>query len=825
MKKIYGFSDMVCKHPEAGWLTGMLMFILAFGLIGCAGPAQETTAPLPPESRRTPVKVFQPSAPPERKSAKKEKLPQETPASEERGLETFTARLKKIPTSRPAPKKGEKVYPIDLNLKNADLVEAIRVLAETMGLNYSVDPKVKGTVNVRASGKLSESELLSIMETLLTINGATMIKGPGDLYKIVPMDKASARALPVYSQGAVPPGMRAQVIFLEQTPAKEMLTVLKPLLSPAGSLGEAAHNALILIDTPDNMEKLLQLINLIDSRALAQTMVRIVKVHNSAPKEVIAEMETIFAAYGTLAAKGKFGVSFLPVARLNSVMILANSGPLMERALYWVRQLDAKTDMLANVHVYNVENYKAKNLANLLTQVYGGTAGAPTVKETKPEGTGIGGGGGFGGLGGMGGTSGGAGGMGGMGGTQQGGALGGTMSGTLGTTGGAAGRGGGIGGAPGGDVGGGALKERATGAGGEGTAPKEGVRIIPDDDNNLLVVVAPPHEWNIISRILKQLDIMPRQVLNEVLIAEVRLTDDLKYGIEFLLGGVPQAGTTTGGTGLAVAGSQGSTTTVTGASGASGTISTAPTSLSGVTGVSGAAATFTQAGGFTFLALDTANKLRTLINLLAAEGKVDILASPHIMAANNQEARIQIGSDVPTLTSQSVPLISQTTSFQTSTVQYRSTGIILSVKPQINAKGLVTLDIAQEVSNVDPSTSTVSGSPTFTVRSAKTSLTTADNQTVVLGGLIREDKSRTQAGIPGLRKMPFLGPLFGSDAVHKERTELLVLITPHIVTNMEEGARITHDMKEKVSLDEVLPEQRQPGSNPGGKSSGAGSKY
>ena len=412
MKKMCGFSDMVGKHPEAGWLPGILIFILAFGFLGCAGPAQETTAPLPPESRRVPVKVFQPSAPPERKSAKKAKPPEETPGLEERGLETFTARLKKIPTSRPAPKKGEKVYPIDLNLKNADLVEAIRVLAETMGLNYSIDPKVKGTVNVRASGKLSESELLSIMETLLTINGATLIKGPGDLYKIVPMDKASARALPVYSQGAVPPGMRAQVIFLEQTPAKEMVTVLKPLLSPAGSLGEAAHNALILIDTPENMEKLLQLINLIDSRALAQTMVRIVKVHNSAPKEVISEMETIFAAYGTLAAKGKFGVSFLPVARLNSVMILANSGPLMERALYWVRQLDAKTDMLANVHVYNVENYKAKNLANLLTQVYGGTAGAPTVKETKPEtGVGVGGGGGgFGGLGGMGGTSGGAGG-------------------------------------------------------------------------------------------------------------------------------------------------------------------------------------------------------------------------------------------------------------------------------------------------------------------------------------------------------------------------------------------------------------------------------
>ena len=183
------------------------------------------------------------------------------------------------------------------------------------------------------------------------------------------------------------------------------------------------------------MDKLLQLINLVDSRALTQTMVRIIKVHNSSPKEIISELESIFAAYGTLAPKekGKFGVSFLPVARLNAVMILATSGPLMERGLYWVRQLDMKTDMLANIHVYNVENYKAKNLANILTQVYGGTAAAPTVKETK-GGVGIQSGGAA-----FGSSAAAPGGMGGIGrhgrhwaGTQQQGSQSSTMSGSMG---------------------------------------------------------------------------------------------------------------------------------------------------------------------------------------------------------------------------------------------------------------------------------------------------------------------------------------------------------------------------------------------------------
>ena len=143
---------------------------------------------------------------------------------------------------------------------------------------------------------------------------------------------------------------------------------------------------MVLVDNPDNLDKLLKLIYLMDTRALADTVVRIVKVHNTDPTEIITEMETIFSAYGNLAQKGKesFGVSFLPVNRLNSVMILANSQPLAERALYWVRQLDSKTDLLANVHVYNVVNYKAKNLADLLTQVYGGAASAPKIKESKP---------------------------------------------------------------------------------------------------------------------------------------------------------------------------------------------------------------------------------------------------------------------------------------------------------------------------------------------------------------------------------------------------------------------------------------------------------
>ncbi|MHB8066426.1 MAG: type II secretion system secretin GspD [Desulfobaccales bacterium] len=788
-------------------MTRLLILFLTLGLMGCAGST--TVAPTPPPSGplKVPVRVSQAPTKTDNKAAtalraaaKAEKERREEGGREDLGMQQFATAIKKVPLKQRQPKAGEKVYPLDLNLKGADLVEAIRVLADTLGLNYTVDSRVKGTVNVRASGKLTEADILGIMESILVINNATLIK-QGNLYKIVPLDKSYTESMPVFRQGEMPVGMTVQVVFPQQTSTKELVTLLKPMMSPGGSISEGAHNALIMVDHPGNVEKLLQLIHMIDTQALAQTMVRVVKVQNTDPGEIISELEVIFSAYGTLGQKGKFGVTFMPVQRLNSVMVLANSGALMERALYWVRQLDMRTDMLANVHVYNVENYKARNLADLLTQVYGGSATSPTIKEKKPEtgaralGSSAFGGAGGGGMGGSGLGGGATGGMGGsQTGTGMGGGLGGGMGGGTGM--------GGAGGLRSQSAGGAAaatMKEQAVpmGPGGGKGEAKEGVRIIPDEENNLLVIVAPPHEWRIISRLLKSLDVMPRQVLNEVLVAEVRLSDELSYGIEFILGGTAQAPAASTGTGTS--------SSTSGVAVSSSSATAAPTTIAGVSVSGPASAAFTTASGLTFVATDTLNKLKGLINLLASQGRADILASPHIMAANNQEATIMIGEEVPTLTSQSVPLVSQTTSFQTSTVQYRNTGIILSVKPQINANGMVTLDIAQEVSSANTTSTGVNSTPTFTVRQAKTSLITGDNQTVVLGGLIREDNTTSQAGIPGLRKMPVFGPLFGSEKVSKQKTELIVLITPHIVTTLEEGAKITHDMKYKVGMEEPPP--------------------
>ena len=354
--------------------------ILILGLAGCASnsPPVQTQE----QSRPFPVHVSSPPPPLLEKKLPESDLPEIESAREIQPSKGMANAIKNLPSYRRPPQKGEKVYPIELNLQNADLVEAIKVLSETLGLNYMIDPKVKGTVNVRASGRLTRSELISIMETLLMVNGATLVQ-EGQVFKILPAKEATSGALPVYRRGTIPEGTFAQVIFLDQTPAKEMLNVLKPLISQTGSISEGAGNSLILVDYPANIDKILELIHLIDSRALGKSMVQIVKVNNASPPDIITELETIFSAFGALGKKETFGVNFIPVDRMNSILVLASSKTLMDRATHWIRELDMKSDALANVHVYHVENYRAKNLADILKQIYGEAVGGVGVKETK----------------------------------------------------------------------------------------------------------------------------------------------------------------------------------------------------------------------------------------------------------------------------------------------------------------------------------------------------------------------------------------------------------------------------------------------------------
>src|SRR5208283_3132629 len=184
---------------------------------------------------------------------------------------------------------------------------------------------------------------------------------------------------------------------------------------------------------------------------------------------------------------------------------------------------------------------------------------------------------------------------------------------------------------------------------------------------------------------------------------------------------------------------------------------------------------------------------------MASNDLVTVLASPHILAADNLEAKIQIGSQVPIATSQMTAV--GTSNSILSTIQYQDVGTILKVKPQINESGVVALEVSQEVS--DYNTQNVLGSQqfVFTKRSAQTNLVANDGQTIVIGGLIQDNKETNTTGIPYLMNIPILGYLFGSKNITRTKTEIIVLLTPHVIKNQQEAGKVTNDYLDRIKGD------------------------
>jgi general secretion pathway protein D len=202
------------------------------------------------------------------------------------------------------------------------------------------------------------------------------------------------------------------------------------------------------------------------------------------------------------------------------------------------------------------------------------------------------------------------------------------------------------------------------------------------------------------------------------------------------------------------------------------------------------------ANGFFFTVYDPVDFLRGLVFALGSDSDVNILSSPNILALDNKEASIEVGTDVPTVTGTTTSTIN--TNSVTNTVQYRKTGILLTVTPHINSSGLVKMELVQEVSDVGEFNKDLNNY-TFLTRIANTSLVVEDNQTVVMAGLMRTKKNNSQSGIPFLKDIPVLGYLFGGLTKANEKTELVMMITPHVIKNRSEADQITREFSQKVA--------------------------
>ncbi len=287
------------------------------------------------------------------------------------------------------------------------------------------------------------------------------------------------------------------------------------------------------------------------------------------------------------------------------------------------------------------------------------------------------------------------------------------------------------------------------------------VRIIADEENNALVIMASRADYAKIKSAVRRLDVLPLQVLVEATIVEVSLTDELSYGLQWFFHHNI------------------------GSSGKQGLGELFPLSVD---------------PSFSYTVNGQAGDVRAVLNLLAADSRLDVISSPSLMVLDNHTATIKVGDQVPIRTSETTSLAtSGIDPLVTTTIQYRDTGVLLEVTPRVNPGGMVMLEITQDVNDVDLTTTSGIDSPTIIQRRITTSVAVQSGETIVLGGLIRDNESESESGIPGLRSIPGIGRLFSSKTTSSNRTELLVLITPTAISNLAEARDATEEMKRKLA--------------------------
>ena len=296
-------------------------------------------------------------------------------------------------------------------------------------------------------------------------------------------------------------------------------------------------------------------------------------------------------------------------------------------------------------------------------------------------------------------------------------------------------------------------------------------KIFSDEILNAIIVLSTPEDYSIIKDTIVKLDVVPRQVLIEGAIAQVQLVDQMSLGIAW---GIKNS--------------------------AGGGVYLNPGALQGVD------PTKPTGSGLTLLGVDSAGTVTALISALASESKAKLLASPHIMVSDNREAKIQVGQQVPIATSETfgTPGVAPQ-----QTIQYKDIGIILKVKPQINDSGLVAMDISQEVSTFQTQLIGTGQQVVINKTEAATNLVVRDGQTIIIGGLIREDDNKNRQGIPFLYKIPVLGYLFGNTERDNTRTELIILLTPHVVKNQKEATSITNKLIDSMSDEQMGKQVKQ----------------
>jgi general secretion pathway protein D len=563
-------------------------------------------------------------------------------------------------------------------------------------------------------------------------------------------------------------GAGTQIVPLRYASARDLAKVLEPYVAEGGKIiADPARNALIITGDPGVRATLVGLVRAFDIDILAGQTYALFPVSDGDAAKRASELERVLQAQGEAALGGV--VRVIPMERVNAVLVVSSQPRYIDAAKRFFQLTNQVEDATARTwHVYYVQNGQSADLENLLQRAFTPRSvspaaalpgGTPPGAEQLSIAPGGGPGGGLTGLGGGGGAA--------RGGGQSGG-LGGAAGGAGGGAGGL-GLGAGIGTAPPPAEAAPPATEPLSTESGPGGATENRIRIIGNRRNNALLIYATPSEYGVIEGMLRKIDIIPLQVLIEATIAEVTLNDQLQYGTQFFF------------------------------------------RIAHVAETLGAIPAFPE----TFAGFALSKAPNFILKALADVTKVRVLSAPQLLVLDNEPARLQVGQQVPVLTGTATSTLAAGAPIVNS-IDYHATGVIMQVTPRVNSGGLVTLDIAQEVSDVaPPAPNTAQGSPTFSDRVVRTRVAVQDGQTVGMAGLIRDTSTEENFGVPFLKDIPFLSTFFSTQGNTRNRTELLVLITPHVVHDQRDARALTEDLRSQLINAGLVPQQLQRRGHPG----------
>jgi len=585
---------------------------------------------------------------------------------------------------------------VTLNFINVDIKEVAQaVLGDMLGYNYTIAPGVQGPVTVKFNRPVPKDSVLSTLSTIFKMNGAAIVQ-TGDVVKVVALADA-----PRLAAGAPSAGYSLEVVPLRYTGVEDMRKILEPI-APANSImaAESGRNILVLAGTEDERTSLLSVIDAFDVDWLAGMSFGFFPLQEASAKAIVGELWGVLG--GPNGPLGKV-VRLVPFDRLNTVLAISTQPQYLEKIKVWVGKLDINPSPAdQKIWIYPVQNGRAASLSETLNKLIGnddqasqGPRAAQNAMPAPPNAP-----------------------------------------------------------APGASPDGIQLTGPAEGE--EPEEQKSRTRIIADETTNSLIIMATREDYAVIEAALKKLDVQPLQVRVEAVIAEVTLTDDLRYGIQYLF-------------------SHNNFKTI-------------------MTKAQTLAVNSTLPG---FSAFVTESDISAVLDLLQSITSVHVISSPQLMVLNGQAATLQIGDQVPVATQSAVS--TQTTGAPVvNTIEMKDTGVILKVTPQVNASGMVTMDLSQEVSDVAQTTTSSLDSPTIQQRKLASSVAVRDGETIALGGLIKDSVTEGRDGIPVLEEIPLLGNLFSSTTESKTRTELLVLITPRVIRNDQDIRQVTEEMRQQM---------------------------